>query len=141
MDNIGKRPSLKPPTPPQGKSGWQDKMKKFMDKTNRNSLEGTIASITALYEENERLKQRLIDYSKDEELQKLQEELSNLRMNSLHIFTEDEITKKKEFAKLHYQTCKGSVRYIVTGTGIGTHTLIECCTCKKQEDITDYKGW
>lgn len=135
---IGNRPS---PPPPQGKSGWQDKMQKFMSKQNRKGLESTINSITDIYEENEKLKQQLRDYRKEDEIQKLQDEIASMRLNTLHIFTDKEIEKKKEFAKLHYQTCKGSVRYIVTGTGIGTHTLIECTQCRAQEDITDYEGW
>lgn len=135
---IGNRPI---PPPPQGKSGWQDKMKKFMDKTNRASLEMTLGSITAIFEENERLKQQLRDYSKDEEIQKLKEEIYDMRLHSISIMSELEKDRADVFASHHAVSCKSGMQYIVYGTGIGTHTTVKCRKCQEEQDITDYEGW
>jgi len=135
---IGNRP---PPPPPQGKSGWQEKIQKFMNNKQRAGLNTVIDSITDVFEENEKLKQQLRDYRKEDEIAKLEEEINQMRLNSIHIMTTKEKVKASTFAKEHYASCKGSTRYILTGTGIGTHTLIECKNCKVQEDITDYEGW
>lgn len=142
MDNIGKRPTLKPPAPPaQPKTNVQEKMKEFMKNKRRAGLDTILDSITSLFEENERLKQQLRDYSKDDEIKKLEDELYRLRMDTLHTLTATEKFRATEFRNEHYAKCKGNTRYILLGTGIGTATTLECTKCGKQENITDYEGW
>lgn len=135
---TGNRP---PPPPPQGKSGWQDKMQKFMNKQNRVGLETTINSITDIYEENEKLKQQLRDYRKDAEIQKLQEEIYDMRLHAVTIMSPLEKDRADVFSSHHAVSCKSGIQYIVFGTGIGTNTKVKCRKCQEEQDITDYEGW
>ncbi|AZU98874.1 hypothetical protein pW2_36 [Bacillus phage pW2] len=139
MDNIGKRPTLKAPVSP--KTNAQEKMKEFMKNKRKAGLDTILNSITSLFEENEKLKQQLRDYSKDDEIKKLEDELHKLRMDTLHTLTSTEKFRATEFRNEHYAKCKGNTRYILLGTGIGTATTLECTKCGEQENITDYEGW
>lgn len=135
---TGNRP---PPPPPQGKSGWQDKMKKFMDNKKVAGLNTILDSITALFEENESLKQKLRDYRKEDEIAKLEAEIAQMRLDTLHTLTSKEKVKATNFRKKHYESCKGNTQYILLGTGIGTATTVQCTKCGEKENITDYEGW
>ncbi|AGI11804.1 hypothetical protein X915_gp159 [Bacillus phage vB_BanS-Tsamsa] len=160
---IGKRPTLRapllpsnmskggrneppkgerPPAPaPQPKSNVQEKMKEFMKNKRRAGLDAIIGSIEDVFEENERLKQQLRDYSKDAEIQKLKEEIYDMRLHSISIMSELEKDRADVFASHHAVSCKSGVQYIVYGTGIGTHTTVKCRKCQEEQDITDYEGW
>lgn len=42
-----------------------------------------------------------------------------------------------------YSKYNKSTKYkiIITGTGIGLHVKVKCCSCKKSKDISDYDSW
>lgn len=163
MDNIGKRPTLSAPLPPSGmckggrneppkgerppapppqpKEGWKENIKKFMESKNRAGLDTILNSITSLFEENESLKQKLRDYRKEDEIKKLEDELHQLRLDTLHTLTSKEKVRATEFRSKHYANCNGNTEYILLGTGIGTATTLRCTKCGEKENITDYDGW
>jgi len=164
-NNIGQRPTLKAPLTPSGMSkggrneppkgerppapspqpknnnGWQEKMQQFMANKKVAGLNVILDSIAALFEENESLKQKLRDYRKEDEIAKLEAEIAQMRLDTLHTLTSKEKVKATNFRKKHYESCKGNTQYILLGTGIGTATTVQCTKCGEKENITDYDGW
>ncbi|UUV46256.1 hypothetical protein [Bacillus phage vB_BanS-Thrax2] len=120
---------------------WQTSMKEFMANKNKAGLNIILDSITALFEENEKLKQQLKDYRKEDEIKKLEAEISQLRLDTLHTLTAKEKVRATEFRKKHYESCKGNTEYILLGIGIGIATTLRCTKCGEKENITDYDGW
>ena len=112
-------------------------------KSHEKILEELEQYITDLVDSNEKLKEQLNNYNKDEEIQRLKDEVLNLRRNSIHIMTEKEKMAAELFSTEHYYSCKSQlgVDYILTGTGIGTAIKIKCNKCKVEKDITDFENW
>lgn len=94
-----------------------------------------------LIDRNNRLNDTLIKFNKDEEIQKLKGEVSNLLMNSIHIMSDKEKELSKNFSNKHYSSCKSNSEYIIYGTGIGTIVKTRCKKCGDMEDITDTNNW
>lgn len=92
---------------------------------------------------NEELRDKLNNYNKDKEIQRYQNELTNVRRNSLYILNNKEKELVNEFRKEHYKKCGKSSRieYILNPTEIGTGIDIRCSRCGCKKDITDYKEW
>lgn len=92
---------------------------------------------------NEELRDKLNNYNKDKEIQRYQNELTNVRRNSLYILNNKEKELVNEFRKEHYKKCGKSSRieYILNPTEIGTGIGIRCSRCGCKKDITDYKEW
>lgn len=92
---------------------------------------------------NEELKDKLNNYNKDKEIQRYQNELMNIRRNSLYILSDKEKELVNEFRKEHYKKCGKSSRieYILNPTEIGTGISIRCSKCGGEKDITDYGEW
>ena len=97
--------------------------------------------VNNLNKRNKSLIETLNTYNKDEEIQKLQEEINIFRNNSLYIMSESEELLYKEFSNEHYKTCKGNTKYIITPTGIGSALELICTKCNKVKNITDYSNW
>lgn len=89
----------------------------------------------------ERARKRLEEYNKDEEIQKLNNEIERLNKLSIGRFSEQEYKDYREFAEQHYNSCKGNTKIILTGTGIGDAIECQCTKCNEIKDITDYKSW
>ncbi|UGO46207.1 hypothetical protein PQE74_gp124 [Bacillus phage vB_BanS_Chewbecca] len=137
--SCGERPTAKAPKVPNNK--LQEKFEKYMGRKRVAGKETILDSITALFEENESLKQKLRDYRKEDEIAKLEAEISQMRLDTLHTLTSKEKVKATNFRKKHYESCKGNTQYILLGTGIGTATTVQCTKCGEKENITDYDGW
>lgn len=107
------------------------------------ALESLLNYVKDMENENERLKQRLEEYSKDEEVSKYREEAQRVKSNSLYMLDDDERNRAREFAREHYGKCgrAGYIRYIVTPTGIGTSVVVECNKCKEKIDISNFNNW
>lgn len=92
---------------------------------------------------NEELRDKLDNYSKDEEIQKYKDELADIRRNSLYILDEEEKKLANDFRKEHYKKCGKSsyIKYILTPTEIGTGIGIQCSCCGEKKDITNYGRW
>lgn len=97
--------------------------------------------LKSLTRENDGLRKRLQTFNKEEEIQKLQNELDRMRLYSLHIMSEKEHEDARTFSKYHYETCNSNIQYILEGTGIGTGIVVVCKKCKTEKDITDVSGW
>jgi hypothetical protein len=86
-------------------------------------------------------RQQLQEYNKDKEIQKLQNELDRICSNSVSILSDMEKELAKNFSEKHYKSCKGNMRYIIEGTGIGNVVKVQCTKCDEIEDITDIDSW
>lgn len=85
--------------------------------------------------------EKLQSFRKDEEIKKLEEEINNIRSNSIGEFIGKEKERYKKFSKKHYELCKGNTEIRVSGTGLGL--IVKCCClkCGEIEDITDSTMW
>lgn len=94
-------------------------------------------------EENERLAKSLMEWNRDDEIQKLRNLAEWYRTHSLKILSDDELCVVNEFRKKHYHSCgNGSTyQYELTGTGVGTAVKIRCPKCGEEMDATDYTSW
>ena len=92
---------------------------------------------------NSALRQRIDEWSKDEEIQKLNKQVDELRRYSLHMMSENEHTENAVFQAEHYMKCKNGNRfqYELIGTGIGTVLYVRCPICGEQKNITDLNSW
>lgn len=86
---------------------------------------------------------RVREYNKDDEVQKLQAELDCVKKNSLKILSDVEIDSAKKFRHDHCEKCgnEGSYWYNLVATGIGTAIKIKCDKCGEELNITDYGCW
>ena len=94
-------------------------------------------------ESKQEVYKKLREYSKDKEIQSLQNELNDLKNNALYVMTDKEKTSAMIFKNDHYKKCKNSGTYLykLTGTGIGTAITIKCDKCEEELDITDTESW
>ena len=87
-------------------------------------------------------KKELNEWNKDAEIQAMQEEVNQVRRNSLYVMTDKEHKAIEAFRGKHYISCKSSAyQYELAGTGIGTIIKIKCPVCGEQEDVTDLESW
>ena len=103
-----------------------------------------------LHDEYNDLKEELASFNKDDEIQKLKDEIRYLRKHSLQQLSDKELTAELAFRNKHYEECARPLRskiygntyiYELSGTGIGTCIKITCPICGKSEDITDTESW
>jgi hypothetical protein len=104
-------------------------------------LEDLNLYISDLIDSNKRLNEKLNNYSKEEEIQKLKNKLDYYLTNSLHIMSDKEKDDLKIFRDGHYETCKGNINITLEGTGIGTGVTVKCKKCNIEKDITDVDSW
>lgn len=86
---------------------------------------------------------RVAEYNKDTEIQKLQNELKYIEHNSLQVMSNMECQRSEQFRNEHYERCgNGNVYwYKLAGTGVGTAITIKCDKCGEELDITDIDSW
>ena len=93
------------------------------------------------------LQKKLNEYNKDKEIQLLNQEIENMRKNSLIILGSSEKEKIDAFRKKHYLLHKDKgfhgncYIYRLTGNGIGECVEITCPFCNESEDVTDITHW
>ena len=105
-------------------------------------LSAILTEFMRLTEENVRLRKQLQERGRDEEIQKLEEELRNVRDKSLRIMTDAEINELSQFKKTHGDTCDTRCfQYAIEATCIGSVFRVKCPTCGTERDITDYFSW
>lgn len=110
-------------------------------KGHKKIIEDLNLYIEDLLERKDSLATQLREFKQDEEIQKLTKELSDTRSRSLHTMTEKENEEAKAFSAEHWATCKGNMKYILEGTGIGTAVSIQCKKCQTIKDVTDMDNW
>lgn len=121
-------------------------MKSPLKEIRRNKINNAFAEIEnyieEIEEENTELKKKLFEYSKEDEIKKLEDKISDLRKNSVHILDEEEMKLYKEFRKEHYKSCKNTIiSTIITPTAIGNGIKVRCEKCGKEKDITNLESW
>ena len=100
-------------------------------------------AVNQLKADNKSLHIRLQEYNKDEEIQKLEQEIRNLCNRSLLFFSDKEYQEWRKFLEYHSSHCgtNGRCIYDLCGTGIGTVIKLKCPICGEEADITDYDCW
>ena len=116
-----------------------------------NNIQDLLAKIQKQYDtleaENQRLRNELFNYSKEEEVKKAKEHADYIADHALLLMSDDELAAAAEFKKKHYEECVLKTKisttwiYKLSGTGIGTVIEITCPYCKKSEDVTDISHW
>ena len=91
----------------------------------------------------EMLQERLDQFRRDEEIQKLEAEILELRRLSLLILSPAERNRVDAFRTHHWKKCDNpnAFRYEIHGTGIGACISITCPRCGETEDVTDIDSW
>ena len=97
--------------------------------------------INKLINERNALSEQISNYNKDEQVAKLKRENECIKSNSLHILTKSEREQVELFKEEHWRNCKGSIKYLLEGTGLGTIVTVFCSKCGISEDITDIENW
>ena len=93
-------------------------------------------------EENASLRKRMREWRKDDEIQKLEKEIKDVRIHSLKVLTDVELDELNKFRNQHLERCRQyKFGYFVTGTGIGEGIDIQCMVCGDKKDITDFGAW
>lgn len=85
--------------------------------------------------------EKLESFRKDEEIKRLEDEIKNIKDNSIGEFYGEEKKRYKDFSEKHYKSCKANTEIRVVGTGLGL--IVKCCCqkCGEIEDITDSSMW
>ncbi|MEK4049815.1 hypothetical protein [Bacillus sp. FSL K6-2839] len=96
--------------------------------------------INKIKRQRDNLKVELKKYKSDEKIVELNNEIEDLKANSLFIFSEDEKKEEIKFKKEH-QECDSSIYYFFKGTEIGVAVSMKCSQCGLIKDITDYYRW
>lgn len=92
--------------------------------------------------ENMRLRQRMQEWRKDDEIKKLEQEIEIARSHGIQVVTDVELDEINKFRNQHRESCrKYDFGYFISGTGIGTTIEIQCLSCGEKQDITDYGSW
>lgn len=128
-----------------------DRAMKLIERAMKNKHTGCIIKpfeeiidhVEACDKKVEKYKKQLEEYSKDKEIQKLKDEIMNLRRLSIAILNEKEYESYKEFINEHYDRCKNGPKYsiIITGTSLGDIYEVRCEQCGEKKNITDLESW
>ena len=97
--------------------------------------------IEDLIERKNNLKDKLDNYSKADEIKRLEDKIQFYISNSIHIMSDKESIDAKTFSTEHYESCKSNIQYILEGTGIGTAVSVKCKKCGAVKNVTDFESW
>lgn len=88
------------------------------------------------------LRNRLQSFRKDEEIQRLEEEIQRIRKLSLLNMTSAERDAVVTFVSIHLRKCQSpSFSHELSGTSIATAIIVRCPICGEEKDVTDYEAW
>ena len=105
-------------------------------------IEAISAEYDRVCEVNAGLRQKMQEWRKDDEIQKLEKEIAEVRRHSIHIVTDVELDEINKFRNQHRQSCKKyDFGFFLTGTGLGTGIDIQCMVCGEKKDVTDFGAW
>lgn len=121
-------------------------MSKIVECIQKKSLYSGLQNIIDYVEDVERQRDnainKLSEWNKDVEIQKLKEQLHNLQNRELYIMSDKTYQMRHLFENKHANKCKcHTMIYELSYTGIGTSIVIKCPVCGEEENITDYKEW
>lgn len=121
-----------------------------MSRIFNNNIDDMLNSVKNMYaQEQSRVeywKKKYEEYSKDEEVERLQSEIDRVRRNSLLILSDKERDSIQDFSRKHYEK-HGRLKtlntyiYTLSGVGIGTTISIKCPVCGEEKDVTDTESW
>lgn len=113
----------------------------------KQDMEKLLGSVQAEYDRQvsvaDYFRKKCEEFRKDDEIKKLEEQLSEVRHYSLHVMNEEEYVEDAAFRAAHYMKCRNgsTFQYELTGTGIGTAIAVICPRCGERKDITSFANW
>ncbi|CAL8902019.1 hypothetical protein [Bacillus pumilus] len=112
--------------------------------TERNEEERMFNSVKSYIKKIKRqrddLKVELKKYESNEKIIELENEIEELKANSVFIFSENEKKEEIQFKKEH-RKCDANIYYYFEGTELGIAVGLKCSKCGLNKDITDYSVW
>lgn len=109
-------------------------------KEEERMLDGVKSYINRIKRQRDNLKIELKKYKSDEKITELENEIDDLKSNSLFVFSEDEKKEEIQFKKEH-RKCDANIYYYFKGTEVGVAAGLKCSKCGLIKDITDYSRW
>lgn len=111
----------------------------------KDTLKELEALIDILQEDKEDYRQAYLKVKdekfKDEELERLREELDFYKRNSLVTLSDEQMKRANEFIHEHYKKCETGHRsfvYTVTPTNVITIVELRCPVCGEIIDVSNY---
>ncbi|MCM3366029.1 hypothetical protein HKK70_08685 [Bacillus safensis] len=96
--------------------------------------------INKIKRQRDSLRIELKKYQSNEKITELENEIEDLRTNSLFILSENEKIKIIQFKQDHSK-CDANIYYYFEGTHLGVAVGLQCSKCRLNKDITDYSRW
>lgn len=90
---------------------------------------------------NDKLRSKVDEWNKDDEIQKLKRQIEDMRRKSVHIRSEKEMNDETEYLSQHRSKCSGDMQYLFKGNGIGTWYTLTCEKCGEVKEIDDMDNW
>lgn len=113
----------------------------FAERNEEEQMFNNVKSyISKIKRQRDALKAELKKYESDEKITELENEIDDLKSNSLFIFSEDEKKEEIQFKKEH-RKCAANIYYYFEGTEFGVAVGLKCSKCGLIKDITDYSRW
>jgi hypothetical protein len=84
---------------------------------------------------------QLKEYSKEKEIDSLNEQIDSIKKNSIYIMTDKEKSELQKFKDKHDKDCDKGFSYMFKGNGIGQWIEIKCEECEEVQDIVDHESW
>lgn len=110
-----------------------------------NNIFGYLQKVADEYCEMEKsvkeCRQKLKDWNKDEEIQKIKDSIEHVRKNSLYIMSDSEKSEYEDFLQKHKDHTHGELEFKISCTSIGSALSITCPECGETKTITDYGEW
>ena len=103
----------------------------------KQDMEKLLGSVQAEYDRQvsvaDYFRKKCEEFRKDDEIKKLEEQLSEVRHYSLHVMNEEEYVEDAAFRAAHYMKCRNgsTFQYELTGTGIGTAISVSSSTSRR----------
>lgn len=109
----------------------------------KSGIQAIYDYVNHLEKENEKLRDKLATFNKDDEIQKHKEATTHNLNHSLLQLSDLENERIKAFKQKHYKECGngGDYEYKLVGTGIGTVITVKCPKCMSAENVTDSSSW
>lgn len=93
-------------------------------------------------EQIKELRNKIKELEDSKGITELKNQIDDIRRKALYISLSDkELKEYDDFVKEHYEKCRGNVRIIIEGTGIGDIVKCQCKQCEEIKDITDISHW
>ncbi|MEK5007440.1 hypothetical protein MHI11_09760 [Bacillus sp. FSL K6-3312] len=120
-------------------------IKDVLDFAERNEEERMFDNVKSYIDkikhQRDNLRIELKKYHSNEKIAELENEIEQLRENSVFVFSEKERKEEIEFKKEHREKCDSGIYHFFEATELGIAVDVKCRECGVNKDITDYSAW